>query len=415
MTMTSDPATAPLPLAPSGARRLLAAGAEASHESHVRTFGPLPVREAGAMLAQLELSGLAGRGGAGFPAWRKLAAAAAAGAHRRRGHAPIVIANGSEGEPLSWKDQVLLQNAPHLVLDGMLTAARSVGARNILLFVGSHSLAAVQRAIAERPDARNVEVVEAADSFIAGEASAVVNAIATGDPRPMDRTVRLTDAGLRGRPTLVNNVETLAHVGLVARYGGDWFRSVGSPEEPGTRLITVSGDASRTGVVEVATDATLLQVLSAAQVDIRRVSAALVGGYHGAWIPASAFGLRLTSSDLSAFDAQPGAGIVHVIGDHRCGLDATAEIVGYLAGQTARQCGPCMFGLPTMADRFSALAHGEDATENAVELLRLSDLVVGRGACHHPDGTVRLIRSALHVFRADIDAHARGLCTRSPR
>lgn len=415
MTMTGEPVTDRLTQAPSGTLRLLAAGVEASLDTHLRTFGALPVRDAGAMLAQLELSGLAGRGGAGFPAWRKLAAAARPGSRRRRGQAPILIANGSEGEPLSWKDQVLLQNAPHLVLDGMLTAGRAVGARNLILYAGPESMAAVERAIAERPEARNIEVVEAADSFIAGEASAVVNAIANDDPRPLDRTVRLTDSGLRGRPTLVQNVETLAHIGLVARYGGDWFRSVGSPEEPGTRLVTVTGDVPRSGVFEVGTDATLADVLRAMELDVRTARAALVGGYHGAWIPASDFGVRLTPGELARFGAQPGAGIVHVIGTHRCGLDATAEIVEYLAGQTARQCGPCMFGLPTMAGRFSALAHGEAVTENAHELRRLSDLVVGRGACHHPDGTVRLIRSALDVFGADIDAHARGRCTRSPR
>lgn len=415
MTMTGDSATETLTRVPSGTRRLLAAGAEASFETHVRTFGALPARDSAALLAQLEASGLAGRGGAAFPTWRKLAAAAAAGSRRRRGLAPIVIANGSEGEPLSWKDQVLLQNAPHLVLDGMLTAARAIGARSLILYSGSESIGAVERAIAERPDARGIEVVEAADSFIAGEASAVVHAIESGDPRPIDRTARLTDSGLRGRPTLVQNVETLAHLGLIARYGGDWFRSVGSRKEPGTRLVTVTGDVPRSGVFEVATDATLLDVLDVVRLDARTASAALVGGYHGAWIPASSFDVRMTTGELGRFGAQPGAGIIHVIGAQRCGLDATAEIVEYLAGQTARQCGPCMFGLPTMAERFSALAHGEAAAENARELLRLSDLIVGRGACHHPDGTVRLIRSALDVFHADVDAHARGLCTRSPR
>ena len=407
MTMTSEPATEPLTAAPSGSRRLLAAGADASHDRHARTFGPLPVREARAMLAQLET--------AGFPVWRKLAAAAEAGSRRRRGQAPILIANGSEGEPLSWKDKVLLQNAPHLVLDGMLTAARAVGARNLVLSVGSESIAAVDRAIAERPDAANIEVFEAADTFISGEASAVVNAIANDDPRPLDRTARLTDSGLRGRPTLVYNVETLAHVGLIARYGGEWFRSAGSPDEPGTRLVTVTGDVPRPGVFEVGTDASLLELLRAANVDVRTASAALIGGYHGAWVPAASFSVRVTPGELARFGAQPGAGIIHVIGAQRCGLDATAEIVEYLAGQTAQQCGPCMFGLPTLADRFAALAHGESPTENASELLRVSDLIVGRGACHHPDGTVRLIRSALDVFSADVDAHARGRCTRSPR
>jgi NADH:ubiquinone oxidoreductase subunit F (NADH-binding) len=414
MTMTTDSGFAPTAERPAGASRLLSAGTEASHAAHLRAFGPLPTRESQAMLAQLEKSGLAGRGGAGFPMWRKLAAAGV-GERRGRGRAPILIANGSEGEPLSWKDAVLLQNAPHLVIDGMLAAGRMIGARNVLLYVAAGSVPAVERAIAERKDARGIEVVEAADSFIAGEASAVVNAIGKNDPRPSDRTVRLTESGLRGRPTVVQNVETLAHLALIARFGGAWFRSIGASEQPGTRLITVTGDVPRTGVFEVPTDATLSDVLRSVGLDTRTASAALVGGYHGAWIPSASFDTPLTPAGLAPFGAQPGAGVVHVLGDDRCGLQATAEIVRYLAGQTAGQCGPCMFGLPTMAARFTALAEGSEAKGNAADLVRLSNLVVGRGACHHPDGTVRLIRSALHAFARDVQAHAGGRCTRRPR
>ena len=415
MTMTTETIPAPASERPSGARRLFAAGAEAGLDAHLRTFGDLPSRDPVAMLGELEASGLTGRGGAGFPIWRKLAATGEVGTRRAKGRAPVLIANGSEGEPLSWKDAVLLQNAPHLVLDGMITAARTIGARNVILYVGSDSIPAVERAIAERPDARGIEIVEAADSFIAGEASAVVNAIENDDPRPTDRTKRLSESGLRGRPTLVQNVETLAHLALITRFGASWFRSVGAPEQPGTRLVTVTGDVPQQGVFEVKTGATLAEVLDAVRLDPRTASAALVGGYHGAWIPASSFSVPLTPAGLEPFGAQPGAGIVHVLSAQRCGLETTAGIVAYLADQNAGQCGPCMFGLPTMAARFAALAEGTAAHANAADLVRLSDLIVGRGACHHPDGTVRLIRSALHVFARDVRAHADGRCTRLAR
>lgn len=303
---------------------------------------------------------------------------------------------------------------PNLVVDGMLTAGRAIGATNLLLMVHSDALTRVERAIAERPDAHGIEVVEAADTFISGEASAVVNAIQNDDPRPVDRTVRLTESGLRGRPTVVQNVETLAHVGLIARYGATWFRSLGDPADPGTRLVTLTGDVPHRGVFELPTDATLEEALAVAGADGRSATAALIGGYHGAWVPSRSFRTPLTQGELARFGAQPGAGVVHVLGDHRCGLEATARIVEYLAGQTANQCGPCMFGLPTMAARFDALAGGSAARASAAELVRLSDLIVGRGACHHPDGTIRLIRSALHVFASDVHAHAEGRCTRRP-
>jgi NADH:ubiquinone oxidoreductase subunit F (NADH-binding) len=411
MTMTAEPTAASTFERATVGRRLLAAGAGAGIDAHIQCFGVLPKRGAGAMLNEVQAAGLTGRGGAGFPLWRKLAAAGLAGG-RRRSRASILIANGSEGEPLSWKDATLLNHAPHLVIDGMLTAARTIGARNVLLYVGAESRAAVERAIAERSDAHGIEVVEAAEGFVAGEASAVVNAIENDDPRPRDHRVRLTESGLRGRPTLVQNVETFAHLALIARFGGEWFRSVGDPAQPGTRLVTVTGDVPQEGVFEVRTDATLDQVLRAARLDFRTAGAALIGGYHGAWVPASSFSVPLSPEGLAPFGAQPGAGIIHVLGDHRCGLEATASIVGYLSRQSAGQCGPCVFGLPTMAARFEELARGAAAEENAADLVRLADLVVGRGACHHPDGTARLIRSALHVFGHDVGAHADGFCTR---
>lgn len=411
MTMTTQPPAARTAGRAVDAGRLFSAGAHAGFEEHLRAYGELPRRSPDAMLAELEASGLTGRGGAAFPVWRKLAAAKEA-AGSRRGRAPILIANGTEGEPLSSKDAVLLRNAPHLVIDGLLTAARSIAARNVLIVAEGDALRAVERAIAERSDAGGIEVVEGAEGFVSGEASALVNLIENDDPRPVDRTRRMTTSGLRGRPTVVQNVETLAHVALIARRGAAWFRSVGDPVDPGTRLVTVTGDVPRGGVYEIRTDATLRETLGALRPDFAAISAALVGGYHGAWVPEEAFDLPLTALDLAPFDAAPGAGIIHVLGDHRCGLWATARIVEYLAGQSAGQCGPCMFGLPTMAERFDAIASGEAVTENAADLVRLAGLVVGRGSCHHPDGTARLVRSALTVFQHDVRSHAQRRCVR---
>ncbi len=414
MTMTTEPTTSPDAGRAVDAGRLFAAGAHATLEAHLRAYGELPTRNPEAMLAELEAAGLTGRGGAAFPVWRKLAAARET-AGGRRGRAPILIANGTEGEPLSSKDAVLLRNAPHLVIDGLLAAARTIAARNVLIVAEGDALRSVERAIGERADARGIEVVEGAEGFVSGEASALVNLIENDDPRPVDRRRRLTTSGLRGRPTVVQNVETLAHVALVARHGAVWFRAVGDPVDPGTRLVTVTGDVPRGGVYEIRTDATIRETLGALRLDFGTVDAALIGGYHGAWVPEHAFDLPLTALDLAPFGAAPGAGIIHVLGDHRCGLWATARIVEYLAAQSAGQCGPCMFGLPTMADRFAAVASGEAVAENTADLARLAGLVVGRGSCHHPDGTARLVRSALTVFDRDVRTHAQHRCVRKVR
>ncbi len=397
-----------------GLNRLFAAGAAADYATHTRVHGVIDPRGVGpGLLGELERSGLTGRGGAGFAAWRKLGATAAAAGERTFGGSATVIANGAEGEPRSWKDAVLLRNAPHLVIDGLLAAGAALGTSRLFIYASEASLETVRAALAERHDARGVMLVAAPDTFVSGEASAVVNSIENDDARPRDHIRRLSEAGLRKRPTLVHNVETLAHVALVARHGADWFRSAGSPRDPGTRLVTVSGDVRREGVFEVAGDIRLRDILAAAGVDRDSVSAVLVGGYHGTWLGGEQLDLPLSADGLASAGASPGAGVLMVLGRHHCGLAATAEIVDYLAAQSARQCGPCMFGLPALAERMSALAAGRVQRDAVGDAIRLADSVTGRGACHHPDGTARLVRSALAAFADDVDAHLYGHCTRA--
>lgn len=390
----------PAPASAASSARLLAAGRSASEAAHLAAFGGRRGLRVDELVRELERSGLTGRGGASFPAYLKLAATTG-----RR--APVVIGNGSEGEPWSWKDAVLLANAPHLVLDGLLTASAALGARRTILYLDGRSVAPVSAAIAERSDAGGIELIAAEDRFIAGEASAVVNAIQNGVTAPVDRVRRLSESGVDGRPTLVHNVETLAHLALVDRYGGDWFRSVGDPARPGTRLVTVTGDVATEGVFEVATDLDIAAVVALAGGEARLASAVLLGGYHGQWITAA--------ETTAAPGDRAGAGVVHVLGAQRCGLAATADIVAALAEASAGQCGPCRFGLPAVASRFADLAAGRLAPAAAAEAARLAEAVDGRGSCHHPDGAARLVRSALRVFARDVHAHAEGHCVRSVR
>ena len=203
--------------------------------------------------------GLAGRGGAGFPTAVKLRALAAAWP------VPRVIANGVEGEPASDKDKVLLAVAPHLVLDGAAGAAELTGAREVVMVVHHSVREIVDHAVAERQRAGTdpvpVRVLTAADTFIAGEASAVVHWVERGVAAPTGRPPRLGGSGKRlggsGKhgpgPALVQNVETLAHLALILRHGAAWFRSVGSPAEPGSMLITMAGAVRRPGVYEIET------------------------------------------------------------------------------------------------------------------------------------------------------------------
>jgi NADH:ubiquinone oxidoreductase subunit F (NADH-binding) len=394
--------------APLGTARLTAAPS-ADLAAHLATFGALPAPVGSpALLETLRDSGLEGRGGAGFPAWRKLAAVPAR--ERARGRRVVVIGNGAEGEPLSSKDATLLRVAPHLVIDGLLTVAAAVDAKAVYLYVQRSALDSVAGAIGERRDARAIELREAADSFISGEASAVVSALAGRAPVPQDRPVRLTEAGLGGRPTLLHNVETLAQIALVARFGATWFRSLGTASDPGTRLVTVGSDGRASTVLEIAGGTRLGDVLRFTGIDPGSLSAVLVGGYHGAWVPASAVEVRLDRHDLAVFGAIPGAGILMGLDARHCPLSVASPVATYLAGESAGQCGPCVNGLPAMASVLSRLARGDRDPSLPAEVRRLADLVTGRGSCNHPDGTARFVLSTLTVFARDVQAHLAGTC-----
>lgn len=388
-----------------GAPRLLTAPGPGLAD-HLDCFGELPSVTAG-LISAIEASGLSGRGGAGFPTARKMASIT--------GAKPVVVGNGAEGEPLSRKDATLLTRAPHLVLDGLDAAAAVSGADKVYLYVHPEASAAVDDALAERRaaglDPHHVTVVTAPDRFVAGEESAAISHIEGGPALPRDRTAVSSVSGVRGRPTLVNNVETLAHVALIARYGPDWFRSVGDPQEPGTMLVTLSG-ALDPGVVEIPTGLPLAELLSYAGGSPRDLRAVLLGGYHGTWLNADELAVaRLSRSALKPLGASPGAGIVHALARGECGLRRTAEIAGYLADQSARQCGPCLNGLPRLASLLDELAFGRASDDLVREIRRIVRLVDGRGSCRHPDGTARMVRSALHTFGDDIALHNRRGCT----
>jgi NADH:ubiquinone oxidoreductase subunit F (NADH-binding) len=374
-------------------------------------MGPLAYRgAAGLLIEEVEAAGLTGRGGAAFPTAVKMAAVAAASDRQA-----VVVANGAEGEPASAKDKRLLWQSPHLVLDGLQLAAEAVGAGRAVVYLhrDDRLLRRAREAIAERSAARSdrvpVEIVTAPGRFLAGEESALASKVSGGLALPRFTPPRVFERGVAGAPTLVQNVETLAHLALIARHGPAWFRAAGTPAEPGTMLATCHQADGRTWVSEVEIGAPLGSVLDLASSPAQAV---LTGGYHGAWISAAhAATLPLANASLRAAGGVLGAGVLAALPAGRCGLAEAARVVRYLAAESARQCGPCLAGLPRIADALSHLARPYPDPRLLDHLRRWTGLVAGRGACRHPDGTVRFVRSALTVFAPEIAAHSGGLCT----
>jgi NADH:ubiquinone oxidoreductase subunit F (NADH-binding) len=386
----------------------------AGHESlddHTRRLGRRPAGGA-ALIDVLARSGLRGRGGAWFPTWKKWAAVR----ERSDGHA-VVVVNASEGEPLSSKDRTLLSLRPHLVLDGAAIAADTLGAGQVVIYLSKGSKvteAALEKALSERARMRlheaPVRVVTTEHRYIAGESSALVNRVSGGQSKPRFSLQRSAENGVDGRPTLVQNAETLAHVAMIARFGSDWFRKLGTEQSPGSALMTVCGNVTHPGVYEVDLGASVGGVLAAAGGTVSQPGGALLGGYFGTWLPAaSLMGVPLDAERLHAsHGASLGCGVLAVLPYGSCGIVESTRILSYLAAETAGQCGPCVNGLAALSEAMQRIAVSEPESGDLAQVHRWTGMVRGRGACHHPDGAVGQLASALTVFNDHLQMHMAG-------
>jgi NADH:ubiquinone oxidoreductase subunit F (NADH-binding) len=371
---------------------------------HANSVGPLP--EVPNLVEVIGAAGLRGRGGAWFPTARKLASFEGK-------ENPYVIVNGMESEPAAAKDKLLLTRAPHLVLDGAELAAKSIGADTITVCVhrGDKGLAQhLMSAVADRATAGwgtgvRITVSEAPALYVASESTALANFVGGGEAKP--RSVSARESGVDGRPTLVSNVETFAHIAMIARYGPNWFRMAGTGEAPGTLLFTVGGAVNQRGVYEFPAGVTGETILRAAGGLREPISAVLVGGYGGAWVAPQDLRRPFTPEGLDPIDASPGAGVIVALPARTCGLMETMRVATWMATQTANQCGPCFKGLPSIADDVTKITLEGD--RHAYERLRFRlGVVNGRGECAHPDGVVKFVATAFKVFHEDVRRHVAG-------
>ena len=305
---------------------------------------------------------------------------------------------------------------PHLVLDGVLLAAEAVAAKRAILYISrahDDAAAAISRAIDERRAARDLPVAltvaRAPHRYVAGEESAAIAQLNGGAARPTMVPPRPFERGVDGRPTVVQNVETLAHAALIARHGAEPYRRAGIDDATGTVLVTMTAAVHSPGVYELAGGSTVAQAVSAAGGAVAPVAAILVGGYFGRWVAADdAWDLRL------GVDVPLGSGVVAVFPHGHCGVAQAAALIGFLARESARQCGPCEHGLAALAATSAELAAGRAKPRDTERLQRWIGQIAGRGACHHPDGALVLLSSALRVFAGDVATHLRrGRCDRN--
>ncbi|GAB3106255.1 NADH-quinone oxidoreductase subunit NuoF family protein [Streptomyces calidiresistens] len=370
--------------------------------AHLAVHGDCPRLRLDEVVALAENISLRGRGGAGFPFARKVASVAEAA--NRRGLPTAVVVNGSEGEPSCLKDKALLRHAPHLVIDGAVLAAEALGAQEVVLGVTHPEVySSVRDAIAELPPGRvPVRVQRLAERFVTGESSSMTRGLNGGPTLPSGQKIRTSEVGLHGLPTLFSNTETYAQLAVAARLGALGYREVGTPREPGTVLLSIAGAC----VMEAPAGAPLIDVLRLVGLDVGQ--GVLIGGYHGKWLsPATALYAELSRENLERHGATLGAGAILPLPAATCPVGETVRVARWMADESAGQCGPCLFGLPSLADALEAVWRGGgsaalDAVHNRMAAVR------GRGACSHPDGTAGFVTSALDAFPGEFADHALG-------
>ncbi|MGA7834945.1 MAG: NADH-ubiquinone oxidoreductase-F iron-sulfur binding region domain-containing protein [Acidimicrobiales bacterium] len=351
------------------------------------TYAPVAVD---GLIDEIELAGLRGRGGSGFPAhvkWR----AVRAGAGPR-----VVVANGEEGEPSSLKDRWLLTNRPHAVIDGLLIAAAAVGAERCVLYLShGETVRAVNAALAEWPSVvSSVEVHQVSPRYVAGEESAACRSINGGPALPLAKPPRPFESGVDGRPTLVANVETLAHATWIARHGAQRYREFGTTSSPGTTLVTLSGACCRPGVYEVPFGLTLSEVVRVcAEGPSGEISGVLSGGWFNGVSRASLLDVTWCFDAVRAEGTGVGCGAVTLLGDDEPVVEVVARLARWYANESSHQCGVCDKGTVAIADAL-ALDRDEGASlESRTNLTRWGTSLRGRGACAFLDGAANLAKS----------------------
>ncbi len=373
--------------------------------AHHRRFGERPEAtglNGTILLGLLDEVGLAGSGGGHFPVARKWRTALKAGG------GGIVVANGAESEPASVKDRALLCTIPHLVIDGLVSAAEALGASELVIWLhadASDARRAVSGALAERRAHRYAEpeirLVLAPSHYLSGESSAILRTLTGGPTLPQFSRRPAAADGYFGSPAVVHNVETLARIGLLARSGVRRHQT--------STMLTVCTRHARTAM-EVEPGTTIGAAVCAGGWLGAAPQAVLFGGYGGSWLPWSAVADVLAEeSALVEVGASLGAGVLIPLGRSECGVSRTADIASFMADASARQCGPCRFGLASLAELLQGVAAGTAGRDAVRRLDTLRSLIDGRGGCHHPDGVVRMVASALATFESDVARHVRGL------
>ena len=373
--------------------QLVVSGAPLSldDERELGTFEPSDTPD---LIGEIADAGLRGRGGAGFPTARKLAAVRDAPGPR------VIVANGGEGEPSSNKDRWLMAHRPHLIIDGVLRAAAAIGAGRAVIYVAEsgseRSLKAALAVTDHVPGKLAVNVHVAPSRYVSGEESAVCRSINGGPALPTDKPPRPCQRGVDDLPTAVVNVETLAHASVIARIGAVAYRCHGTARSPGTTLVTLNGSCRTPGVYEVPFGLSLRDMFESVGGGFTATPTAfLVGGWFGGLLDAEGVDTTCSHEAMATLGTGVGCAAFTAIGADEDVPAMVAEIGDWFARESAQQCGVCVKGTAAIAEELARLARGEGDAETIGKLTRWGRSLRGRGACALLDGAATLARTVV--------------------
>ncbi|MBI2370224.1 MAG: SLBB domain-containing protein [Deltaproteobacteria bacterium] len=387
-------------------------GYEAWHAA-LRSLSPEPLIE------QVTAAGLRGRGGAGFPTGRKWALA-----RQAEGTPRYVVCNGGEDEPGSMKDRLLLEHHPHLVLEGTLLAAYAIGASTAYLYINrlyERALARAQAAIAEAlaegevgehvqgsPFSIEVQTFPAPTTYVAGEDTAALEAIEGKEALPRPKPPYPVTVGLHGKPTLVNNVETLANVPAIVRQGPAWFRGLGTGDTPGTMIFCLGEEVARPGAYELPLGTPLRHLVEVCGGGLRggrRLKAILPGGPSSAFLLPEALDVRLDHQALREAGSSLGCGVVRLFPEGTCLLEETLAIAEFFARESCGQCPACRMETGMYVALLQKLQKGQGGAALLEQIPKIGAYGKGKGYCSLISMPVPPVESAVKLFPDDFTYH----------
>ncbi len=365
-------------------------------------------------------AGLRGRGGGGFPTGRKWQVA-----RNAPGEPKYLLCNGDEGDPGAYMDRTVLESDPHSVLEGMIIGAYAIGAHQGYIYVRDEYPLAVERMTNAIRQAREyrllgedilgsgfdlyIEIVRGAGAFVCGEETAMIASIEGGSGEPRPKPPYPAEAGLWGKPTVINNVKTWASLPVILARGAGWYRSLGAPENAGTVVFSLVGQIANTGLVEVPLGMTLRQLLEGVgggSADGKAIKAVQTGGPSGGCLPARLFDTPITYEAMKATGSIMGSGGMVVLDESACMVDVARYFLDFTAQESCGKCTACREGTHHLLVILNRLTHGQGAPEDLALLEEVAGAVKIGSLCGLGQTAPNPVLSTLSYFRDEYVAHA---------